>query len=181
MYQVVGLIYMFMHFLILIRTATKSTKSDKQGVTTIVDAGSCGSDRIADLVSSREHARTNVFAFLNISRIGLKRVDELSNLEWIDQEKALQAARAYKGVIVGLKARISRSVVGDSIIEPLHCASTFYSNIIAVNGSYWFGTAEHRGDYSTVAKKDVVPTISMEKKIIYSMIQVNRFKCSRML
>lgn len=94
----------------------------KQGVTTIVDAGSCGSDRIADLVSSRERALTNLFAFLNISRIGLKRVDELSDLEWIDQEKAVQAARTYKDVIVGLKARISRSVVGGSGIEPLRIA-----------------------------------------------------------
>ena len=35
----------------------------KQGVTTIVDAGSCGADRIADLVKSREQAKTNLFAF----------------------------------------------------------------------------------------------------------------------
>lgn len=99
----------------------------KQGVTTIVDAGSCGADRIADLVAGRERAKTNLFAFLNISRIGLKRVDELSNLEWIDKDKVVQAANEYKEAIVGLKARISKSVVRDSGIEPLRIARALSS------------------------------------------------------
>ncbi|SDH84082.1 amidohydrolase/deacetylase family metallohydrolase [Alteribacillus bidgolensis] len=99
----------------------------KQGVTTIVDAGSCGADRVADLVAVREQAKTNLFAFLNISRIGLKRVDELSNLEWIDKEKLIQAVNEYKEAIVGLKARISQSVVGESGIKPLQIARTLSS------------------------------------------------------
>lgn len=94
----------------------------KQGVTTIVDAGSCGADRIADLVASRERAKTNLYAFLNISRIGLKRVDELSKLDWIDKGKVIQAVNDYKESIVGLKARISKSVVCESGIEPLRIA-----------------------------------------------------------
>jgi dihydroorotase len=99
----------------------------KQGVTTIVDAGSCGADRIADLVASRERAQTNLLAFLNISRIGLQRIDELSNMEWIDKEKVVQASIAYKDVIVGLKARISKSVVRDSGLEPLRIARAISS------------------------------------------------------
>jgi len=94
----------------------------KQGVTTIVDAGSCGADRFADLAASAAKARTNLFAFLNISRIGLQRVDELSRLEWIDADKVLETLRAHGGRIVGLKARISRSVVRDNGIEPLRKA-----------------------------------------------------------
>lgn len=35
----------------------------KQGVTTIVDAGSCGADRIADLISDSIRAKTKVYAF----------------------------------------------------------------------------------------------------------------------
>lgn len=96
----------------------------KQGVTTIVDAGSCGADRIAELAASKERAKTNLFAFLNISRIGLSRVDELSNLDWLDKDKVVQAVHDYKGFIVGLKARISKSVVRDSGIEPLRIART---------------------------------------------------------
>lgn len=91
----------------------------KQGVTTIVDAGSCGADRIDELAASGERARTNLLAFLNISRIGLQRIDELSQLAWIDRELACDAARRHPELIVGLKARISRSVVGDSGIAPL--------------------------------------------------------------
>ncbi|WNQ14080.1 amidohydrolase/deacetylase family metallohydrolase [Paenibacillus aurantius] len=91
----------------------------KQGVTSIVDAGSCGADRIGDLVASGKRARTHLYAFLNISRIGLQRIDELSHLEWIDREKAADAVHRYKDSIVGLKARISRSVVKESGLQPL--------------------------------------------------------------
>ncbi|AIQ20572.1 amidohydrolase [Paenibacillus sp. FSL H7-0357] len=94
----------------------------KQGVTTLVDAGSCGSDRIGAFYTESLKAATRVFALLNISRIGLERTDELSQLEWIDRAKALEAAAAYPGFIVGLKARISQSVVKDSGIEPLKLA-----------------------------------------------------------
>jgi len=101
----------------------------KQGVTTVVDAGSCGADRMADLVASGKQSHTNLLAFLNISRIGLKRTDELSNLEWIDPEKVVETANKYKDVIVGLKARISNSVVGESGIEPLRIARKISNEI----------------------------------------------------
>ena len=94
----------------------------RQGVTTLVDAGSCGADRIGDLIADAGQAKTNVLAFLNISRIGLLRMDELSNLDWIDTEMIQQTIRTYGEMIVGLKARISKSVVGSSGIEPLHIA-----------------------------------------------------------
>ncbi|TVY07748.1 amidohydrolase/deacetylase family metallohydrolase [Paenibacillus cremeus] len=94
----------------------------KQGVTTIVDAGSCGADQIADLAASTEGALTRVFAFLNISRIGLRRIDELSDMAWIDKEQAMQAIQQHQAFIVGLKARMSRSVVGPNGIEPLRAA-----------------------------------------------------------
>ena len=43
-------------------------------------------------------------------------------MEWIDKEKVIEAVEKYKDVIVGLKARMSKSVVCDSGIEPLHVA-----------------------------------------------------------
>ncbi|MFD2328863.1 amidohydrolase/deacetylase family metallohydrolase [Cohnella sp. GCM10020058] len=94
----------------------------KQGVATIVDAGSCGADRIGELAASAGSAKTNLLAFLNISRIGLSRVDELSQLGWLDGERVDEAVARYPDLIVGLKARISRSVVGDSGIAPLRIA-----------------------------------------------------------
>ncbi|MBB6673089.1 amidohydrolase/deacetylase family metallohydrolase [Cohnella nanjingensis] len=97
----------------------------KQGVTTIVDAGSCGADRIAELAASRAQARTRLFALLNVSRIGLARIDELSDLVWIDRAQAMSAIRALPDFIVGLKARISSSVVRESGLEPLRIARQF--------------------------------------------------------
>lgn len=96
----------------------------KQGVTTLVDAGSCGADRIRALYTASLKADTEVFALLNISRIGLERTDELSQLEWIDRDKVLEAVATYPEFIVGLKARISQSVVKDSGIQPLKLART---------------------------------------------------------
>lgn len=94
----------------------------KQGVTTIVDAGSCGADRIGELKDNAAKAETRLFAFLNISHIGLQRVDELSRLEWIDAERVKASVAEHPDFIVGLKARISRSVVLESRIRPLKLA-----------------------------------------------------------
>jgi len=91
----------------------------KQGVTTIVDAGSCGADQIAELAARRADAQTNLLAFLNISRIGLQRTDELSNMEWIECGLVEQRVKELPDFIVGLKARISQSVVKASGIKPL--------------------------------------------------------------
>lgn len=97
----------------------------KLGVTTIIDAGSTGADRIHDLFSNSKRAKTNVFAFLNISQIGLQQIDELSNLSWLNEEELLKAVKKHKDFIVGLKARVSKSVVGDNGIEPLKMARQF--------------------------------------------------------
>lgn len=94
----------------------------KQGVTTLVDAGSTGANRIGELAANSRKAKTNVFAFLNISKIGLERIDELSKLEWVDQQAVLEAVDTHKEMIVGLKARISQSVVGENGVEPLRIA-----------------------------------------------------------
>lgn len=97
----------------------------KSGVTTIVDAGSCGADRFHELVARGKTAKTNLLAFLNISRIGLERIDELSDLRLLDGKKIAEVLSQYSNYIVGLKARISRSVVKDSGIEPLKIARVF--------------------------------------------------------
>ncbi|MGN8644754.1 amidohydrolase/deacetylase family metallohydrolase [Gracilibacillus sp. HCP3S3_G5_1] len=97
----------------------------KQGVTTIVDAGSCGADNIQDLLHEQKRYKTNVYAFLNISSIGLTRTDELSNLKWLEEQKVVDAVTLYQGKIIGLKARISKSVVKNNDIVPLQMAKQF--------------------------------------------------------
>lgn len=129
----------------------------KQGVTTIVDAGSCGADRMADLVANGKQSVTNLFAFLNISRIGLKRTDELSNLDWINKDKVVETAKKYKDVIVGLKARISNSVVRESGIKPLRIAREL-SNETALPLMVHIGSAPPKIEevIPLLEKKDVI-------------------------
>lgn len=92
------------------------------GVTTVVDAGSSGADTIEEFYQVTKQARTRVLAFLNISRIGLKRFDELANIDNISWQAVQHAAANYPSFIVGLKARMSASVVGDNRLEPLRLA-----------------------------------------------------------
>ncbi|MGE7603724.1 amidohydrolase/deacetylase family metallohydrolase [Peribacillus sp. NPDC097675] len=99
----------------------------KTGVTTIIDAGSTGADRISDLISSCKNSKTNVFAFLNVSRIGLKRIDELSDISWLDEKELREKIAENSDFIIGLKARISKSVVGTNGVEPLKIARGFSS------------------------------------------------------
>ncbi|MDH9160577.1 amidohydrolase/deacetylase family metallohydrolase [Staphylococcus succinus] len=94
----------------------------KQGVTTIVDAGSCGANRINELYQRAQQSQTNVLAFINISNIGLERIDELSNLDWINQHQCIAACKLYEDMIIGLKTRISSSVVKGNGVIPLEKA-----------------------------------------------------------
>ncbi|MBM7599024.1 dihydroorotase [Virgibacillus halotolerans] len=92
-----------------------------QGVTTIVDAGSSGVD---DFSTFRENIinknETEVLAFLNISRKGLvEGVHELENPD--DLMSMYEATQIFSDnpSLVGIKLRLSRSVVGKQGILPL--------------------------------------------------------------
>lgn len=66
--------------------------------------------------------KTRVHALLNISRIGLLRQNELANPADIDPALAQAAIRRHPSFIVGIKARMSGSVVGESGLQPLRVA-----------------------------------------------------------
>lgn len=92
-----------------------------QGVTTIVDAGSTGArdfDRFrAEAVDTQI---TRVLSWLNVSSIGL--VDgrhELVDLANVDLGWSQEVIEANRDLIVGIKVRMSGSVVGDNGLEPL--------------------------------------------------------------
>lgn len=89
------------------------------GVTTVVDAGSTGTDDVDAFYTLTRSTKTNVFAFLNISRIGLLRQNELADLADIDKQKVSQAIDKHAGFVIGIKARMSSSVVGQNGIRPL--------------------------------------------------------------
>ena len=89
------------------------------GVTTVIDAGSTGADDVDDFYQLTRKAVTEVYALLNISRVGLIAQNELANLANIDAEAVKQAVQRHPDFIVGLKARMSSSVVGENGITPL--------------------------------------------------------------
>ena len=89
------------------------------GVTTVVDAGSTGADDIDDFYALTRDAATEVYALLNISRVGLIAQNELANMVNIDADAVQQAVKRHPDFIVGLKARMSSSVVGENGITPL--------------------------------------------------------------
>ncbi len=92
------------------------------GVTTVIDAGSTGADDVDDFQRLAATCKTRVHALLNISRIGLLRQNELADPADIDPALAQAAIRRHPGFIVGIKARMSGSVVGESGLQPLRMA-----------------------------------------------------------
>lgn len=92
------------------------------GVTSVVDAGSTGADDIDDFYQLTRKATTEVYALLNISRVGLIAQNELSDMSHIDTAAAGAAIKRYPDFIVGIKARMSSSVVGVNGIKPLERA-----------------------------------------------------------
>lgn len=92
------------------------------GVTTVIDAGSTGANDIDDFYTLTRSAKTNVFAFLNISRTGISAQNELADMAQIDAQGVQRAVADYPDFIVGIKARMSSSVVGQNGIKPLVCA-----------------------------------------------------------
>ncbi len=92
------------------------------GVTTVIDAGSTGADDVDDFQRLAAGCKTRVHALLNISRIGLLRQNELADPADIDPALAQAAIRRHPGFIVGIKARMSGSVVGENGLHPLRMA-----------------------------------------------------------
>ncbi|PHM44785.1 dihydroorotase [Xenorhabdus mauleonii] len=89
------------------------------GVTTVVDAGSAGADDIDHFYAVSRKAKTHVYAFLNIARTGIRSQNELADMNSIDNEQFQDAARRHKGFVIGLKARMSKSVIGENGLLPL--------------------------------------------------------------
>ncbi|WP_392566693.1 amidohydrolase/deacetylase family metallohydrolase [Utexia brackfieldae] len=95
------------------------------GVTTVIDAGSVGANDIDCFYQLAKQAKTHVYALLNISKIGLIRQNELADMHDIDQALFDQAIANYPDFIVGIKARMSKSVVGQNGLAPLITAKAF--------------------------------------------------------
>ncbi|OON71905.1 dihydroorotase [Streptomyces tsukubensis] len=108
----------------------------RSGVTTVVDAGSSGSDNFADFERTVvAPSTTRVLSWLNISRHGLTRgTTELAGDDDIRSADSIRTILAHRDVIRGVKIRMSRSVVGENGLEPLRAAKRVTERIAAETG-----------------------------------------------
>jgi dihydroorotase len=83
------------------------------GVTSLVDAGSRGADNVEELVGIAKAAPNRVRILLNLGRGGLGGRGELLDFANADAGSARKAIEAHRDVIIGIKARLSRGVVGE--------------------------------------------------------------------
>jgi len=98
-----------------------------RGATTVVDAGSSGSDTFPGFRRFViEVSDTRIFATLNISTQGMlsSHVGELEMLEYADVDACCQMIDANRDLILGVKVRLTRDAVVSQRcgLEPLHRA-----------------------------------------------------------
>ena len=93
-----------------------------QGVTSLVDAGSRGADQIDEVVAYAKAAPNRVRVLINLSRKGVIDEGDLMDLSLADVALARAAILRHRDVIVGVKARLSRNVVGERDLEALRRA-----------------------------------------------------------
>ncbi|ROQ60242.1 dihydroorotase [Streptomyces sp. 840.1] len=108
----------------------------RSGVTTVVDAGSSGSDNFDDFRRTVvSPSATRVLSWLNISRHGLTRGStELAGHDDIRSADTIGTILAGRDVIRGVKIRMSRSVVGENGLEPLRAAKRVTAQVAAETG-----------------------------------------------
>ncbi|MBW2148616.1 MAG: amidohydrolase/deacetylase family metallohydrolase [Deltaproteobacteria bacterium] len=95
------------------------------GVTTLVDAGSCGAATFQGFKEIlMDRAETRLRAFLHISSTGLAdlTVGESIHLNFHDPERAAETAVDHSELILGIKVRQQIEAVGDNGLEPLRLA-----------------------------------------------------------
>src|SRR5947207_3096101 len=94
------------------------------GVTSLVDAGSFGSEGIEAIVAVAKAAPTRMRVLINISKKGVIPEGDLMDLANVDVAATREAIERHRGVIVGIKARLSKSVAGGNALEALERAQS---------------------------------------------------------
>ena len=94
----------------------------RDGVTSMVDAGSAGADNIDALVRVAEQAPNRVRIFLNVARTGVTAQGELLDIAAADVDAARRAIARHRDRVVGIKVRLSQTVAGDHDLEAVRRA-----------------------------------------------------------
>lgn len=100
-----------------------------KGVTTVIDAGSAGAENIGEFYEVAMEAKTNVLSLINISKTGIVEQNELADIENVIAEDVQIAVRKYPTFIIGIKARMSKTVIGENGMVPLHLAKKIQKSL----------------------------------------------------
>ena len=87
------------------------------GVTAGIDAGSKGADNIDEVLTVARSARNRIRVLINLSRKGNNSPEELTNIANADVPAARRAIEQHRDLIVGMKARLSRTAAGPNDLE----------------------------------------------------------------
>jgi len=90
------------------------------GVTSVVDGGSCGADNAGTLIETLRRSSNRARMLLNIARSGMGR--ELRDISNADPDAARSAIERNRDWIIGIKVRLSRGVAGPNDLEALRRA-----------------------------------------------------------
>jgi dihydroorotase len=108
-----------------VHTGTDLTPAEclSTGVTSMVDGGTSGADNVAELVAVARAAPNRVRILLNLARTGLGGAEgELMDFAHADVEAGRRALAADPDFVIGVKARLSRSVAGDRDLDAVRRA-----------------------------------------------------------
>jgi dihydroorotase len=92
------------------------------GVTSLVDAGSHGSDHVDDAVAIAKAAPNRMRVLINISKKGVIAEGDLMDIANVDVAATRAAIERHRDVIVGIKARLSKNVAGKNDVQALTLA-----------------------------------------------------------
>jgi dihydroorotase len=109
------------------------------GVTSLLDAGSQGVDRIDEVIDAAKGAPNRVRILLNVARTGILPDGELMDINRVDVAAAQKVIAANRDLVVGVKARLSRTVAGKNDLEALRRAQ-------AITGPLKLPVMIHMGD-----------------------------------
>jgi dihydroorotase len=98
------------------------------GVTGLIDAGSQGADRIAEIIAVAQSAPQPCRVLINIGRAGILPEGDTMDLQRADVAAAREAIRRNREMIAGVKARLSREVAGANDYEVLKRAQDVASS-----------------------------------------------------
>ncbi|QQK08377.1 amidohydrolase/deacetylase family metallohydrolase [Miniphocaeibacter halophilus] len=113
----------------------------KKGVTTVIDAGTAGENNIKEFYELTKQNKTNVYALMNISENGIVEQNELSDLSKVNEGKNIERIKEFPDFIVGIKARMSKSVVGDNDTIPLKMAKKLQKKLNGIPLMVHIGSA----------------------------------------